>query len=199
MRRIWCRYGNIRACPLQRWRSADSRSSRRASPGSAPPVRSKAPPGDRACERTRDASVGHLGKIAAISGDRHVQDDEPAHRFPMLRGERKRDWTPPVVADQKELFDSQVLTEEPPDIVCHRLLEPPQAGLRETYLPALITRRAVHPRPLALHVLPKNSFQAEPTNCRRRRLLLIGLVLASSSSPKRCSTSWRSCRRRNSS
>src|SRR5712692_8148229 len=42
-----------------------------------------------------------------------------------------------------------------------------------------VTRRAVCTRWPALRVPPKNSFQAELTNCRRRRSLEIGLVLAS--------------------
>ena len=70
-----------------------------------------------------------LREVAAVAGDRDIEDRELLHRLGMRAREGKRSWSAPVVSDEKEFLYAEVV-HQPPHIVRDGLLVVVAGGTR---------------------------------------------------------------------
>ena len=70
---------------------------------------------ERAEQRVVPAPAA-LREIVSVARDRDVEDREPAHGVGVGTGEREGGRAAPVVTDEEEAIDPQMLVYEPPDV-----------------------------------------------------------------------------------
>jgi hypothetical protein len=63
-----------------------------------------------------------LGEVATVARNHDVQYCKPSHSLRMVCGKREGDWATPIVADQEETVNPEMIPQKPPYIICDSFL-----------------------------------------------------------------------------